>query len=106
MYVPDVGHCKEFAEGEVVVGELEVAAAAAAAAAAVVVVAAAAAAAAAGAGAADTAAGLNWSATKIKHTSDSRLLTAGWGKGSGYSTPTLSMQEMQTSTIQNDGGST
>ncbi len=91
MYVPDVGHCKDFAEGEVVVEELEVAAAAAAAAAA---------------GAADTAAGLNWSATKIKHTSDSRLLTAGWGKGSGCSTPTLSMQEMQTSTIQNDGGST
>ncbi len=98
MYVPDVGHCKEFAEGEVVVGELEGAAAAAAA--VVVVVAA------VGADAADTAAGLNWSATKIKHTSDSRLLTAGWGKGSGYSTPTLSMQEMQTSTIQNDGGST
>ncbi len=52
MYVPDVGHCKEFAEGEVVVGDLEVAAAAAAV---VVVVAAAAGA----AGAADTAAGLN-----------------------------------------------
>ncbi len=51
MYVPDVGHCKEFAEGEVVVGELEVAAAAAAV---VVVVAAA-----VGADAADTAAGLN-----------------------------------------------
>ncbi len=54
MYVPDVGHCKEFAEGEVVVGELEGAAAAA-----VVVVVAAAAAVGAGAGAADTAAGLN-----------------------------------------------
>ncbi len=54
MYVPDVGHCKEFAEGEVVVGELEGAAAAAAAAAVVVVVAAA-----VGADAADTAAGLN-----------------------------------------------
>ncbi len=52
MYVPDVGHCKEFAEGEVVVGELEGAAAAAAA--VVVVVAAA-----VGADAADTAAGLN-----------------------------------------------
>ncbi len=53
MHVPDVGRCKEFAEVEVVVGELEVAAAV------VVVVVAAAAAVAAAAVAADTVAGLN-----------------------------------------------